>query len=169
MAFMLYSIDEAVDCKYVVTKSMSGQAKAGTLIHVMDTKENSDGIIVDYRVTETGQNFVIKFDTIKQFCKWARPDTFIARHYESFTKKEIQCYIKVCDRSFASFCLPILIIALAVIWAFSLILLSGSVRFIVGAVLSVIAALAVLYLFRAQKEKVKMKLYSKADIGIAFK
>ena len=44
MAFMLYSIDEAVDCKYIITKAISGQAKPGTLIHVMDTKENSDGV-----------------------------------------------------------------------------------------------------------------------------
>ena len=39
MAFMLYSIDEAIDCKYVVTKALKGQAKIGTLIHVMDARE----------------------------------------------------------------------------------------------------------------------------------
>ena len=78
MAFMLYSIDEAVDCKYIITKAMSGQAKPGTLIHVMDTKENSDGVTVFYRITKTGQNFVAKFETIKDFCKWCTPDSFIA-------------------------------------------------------------------------------------------
>ncbi|MBP3267949.1 MAG: hypothetical protein J6M07_06480, partial [Ruminococcus sp.] len=63
MAFMLYSIDEAIDCKFIITKTMSGQAKVGSLIHVMDTKENSDGITVFYRITKTGQNFVAKFET----------------------------------------------------------------------------------------------------------
>ena len=169
MAFMLYSIDEAIDCKYVVTKTMSGQAKAGTLIHVMDTKERSDGgVQVDYRVTGTGQNFVIKFDSVKAFCKWARPDTFIARHYDSFTKKEIQHYLKVQDRSFVTFCLPLIILA-AVVWVIAAALMSGVATVIFGIIFTLIAAVAVLFLFKKQKESVKLKLYSKINMGISFK
>ncbi|MBR1662790.1 MAG: hypothetical protein IJ696_00495 [Ruminococcus sp.] len=170
MAFMLYSIDEAIDCKYVVTKTMSGQAKAGTLIHVMDTKERSDGgVQVDYRVTGTGQNFVIKFDSVKAFCKWARPDTFIARHYDSFTKKEIQHYLKVQDRSFVTFCLPLIILAAVVVWGIAAALMSGAATVIFGIIFTLIAAVAVLFLFKKQKESVKLKLYSKINMGISFK
>ena len=80
MALYLYSIDEAEDRKFIVTKAMSGQAKMGTLVHIMECSENSSGISVSYRVTETGQDFNIKFENLKQFCKWARPDNFIARY-----------------------------------------------------------------------------------------
>ena len=61
MALYLYSIDEAEDRKFIVTKAMSGQAKMGTLVHIMECSENSSGISVSYRVTETGQDFNIKF------------------------------------------------------------------------------------------------------------
>ena len=64
MALFIYSIDEAVDRKYVVTKSIGGQAQAGTLVHIMDYEEKEDGrISVSYRVTETGQNFDIEFSS----------------------------------------------------------------------------------------------------------
>lgn len=169
MAFMLYSIDEAIDRKYVVTKLLSGQAKTGTLIHVMDTHETSDGITVDYRVTKTGQNYVAKFPTVKDFCKWCRPDTFIARHYDSLSKKEIRQYLKITSRTFTSFCLPLILVALAVIWVLAIAAIGGTVGIILGVVLSLVAVVAVLYLFKAQKEKIKLKLYSKVNVGVSFK
>ena len=169
MAFMLYSIDEAIDRKYVVTKLVSGQAKVGSLIHVMDTHETSDGITVDYRVSKTGQNFVVKFPTVKEFCKWCRPDTFIARHYDSLSKKEIRQYLKVTSRTFTSFCLPIIIVALALIWILGIAVIGAPAGIIISVILSLVAVLAVLYLFKAQKEKIKLKLYGKVNVGVSFK
>lgn len=168
MAFMLYSIDEAIDCKYVVTKTMSGQAKAGTLIHIMDANENSDGVAVAYRVTKTGQNFLIKFDSVKSFCKWASPNAFLARHYDSFTSKEINQYMKISNRSPLS-ALPIIAVALVVIWILALAVIGGGAGAIVGAVLSVVAVVAILFISRAQREKVLMKLYGKVNAGLSFK
>lgn len=169
MAFMLYSIDEAIDGVYVVTKSLNGQAKVGTLIHVMDARENSDGIIVDYRVTRTGQNFVVKFETVKEFCKWVRPDKFIARHYDNLTKKEIRQYIKVTDRTFTTYCLPIIIVLVALIWIASFVLFKGVLRIVLAVLLSVIAFFGVVLLLNKQKENIKLKLYSKLNIGVSFK
>ncbi len=159
MALLLYSIDEAVDRKFIVTKSISSQAKIGSLVHIMDSSEKSDGISVDYRITSTGQDFSIQFDNLKQFCKWARPDNFIARHYENLDQKDILHYIKVSNRTFASFCLPIIIVLLAIIWAVALIALDQN--FIVGAILSVIAIIAVIAIYKYQKTNVVLKLYSK--------
>ena len=169
MAFMLYSIDEAIDRKYVITKLVSGQAKVGSLIHVMDTHETSDGITVDYRVSKTGQNYVVKFPTVKEFCKWCRPDTFIARHYDSLSKKEIRQYLKVTSRTFTTFCLPIILVALALIWIIGIALIGPPAGIILGVILSLVAVLAVLYIFKAQKEKIKLKLYSKVNVGVSFK
>ncbi|MCR5817209.1 MAG: hypothetical protein K6F91_10020 [Ruminococcus sp.] len=169
MAFMLYSIDDAIDCKYVVMKTMSGQAKAGTLVHIMDTNEKSDGIIVDYRVTRTGQNFVARFNTVKDFCKWAHPDTFLARHYDAFSKKEIQQYLKVKERSFISFCLPIILIALVVAWVLGLAVIGGGAGIAVAIVISIFGVLGTLFLFKTSKEKTMLKMYSKVNVGIGFK
>ena len=166
---MLYSIDDAIDCKYIVNKSLNKQARAGSLIHIMDTMETSDGITVDYRVTKTGQNFVIRFPTVKEFCKWCRPDSFLARHYDSFSKKEIMNYLKIKDRNFVNFCLPIIAVALVIIWVVALAVIKGGLGAAVGAVLSVVAVLAVLYIFKATKEKMLVKLYGKVNVGISFK
>ena len=117
MAFMLYSIDEAIDCKYIVEKTMKGQAKIGTLIHVMDARETSDGVTVYYRVTRTKQDYMIKFDTIKQFCKWCMPSTFLAKYYDRLSYSEVVKYIKVENRSFLTFQLPVILFALIVVWA----------------------------------------------------
>ncbi len=159
MALLLYSIDEAVDRKFVVTKSIASQAKIGSLVHIMDSSEIPDGISVDYRITSTGQDFSIKFDNLKQFCKWARPDNFIARHYENLDKKDILHYIKVSNRTFASFCLPIIIVLLAVIWALAIFAFNSN--FILGGILSAVAILAVIAIYRYQKTNVVLKLYSK--------
>lgn len=163
MALLLYSIDEAVDRKFIVTKTLNSHTKAGTLIHIMDTSENADGISVDYRITSTGQDFTIKFDNLKQFCKWARPDNLIARHYENLNTKDILHYIKVSNRSFVSFCLPVIIILLAVVWVISLAFIKGTTAVIAGAILSIAAIVAVIGIYRYQKSHVVLKLYSKVS------
>ncbi len=162
MALYIYSIDEAIDRKYVVTKSMSGQASAGTLVHIMDCAEKGDGSIsVSYRVTETGQNFNVDFPNLKAFCKWARPDNFIARHYESLSQKDIVYYIRVTGRTFVSFYLPILIAILALVWIISLVAIKGIIGIVVGAVLSVAAVFGIIFFYKYQKKQVSMNMYSK--------
>lgn len=171
MAYMLNNIDEAVDRKFLVTKNRSNQAKAGTLVHIMGA-DDSSGVKVNYRVTDTGQDFTIDFDTLNDFGKWAMPDSFIARYYEQFNNKEILHYIKVQCRTFASFCLPIIIgvavvavllgVALTktfpLIWAISGVLIVGG---IVGSIM----------LQKKAKSSIKLKLYRKvsSNWGIDFK
>lgn len=172
MAFTLYSIDEAIDRKFVVTKTISSQAKAGTLIHIMGTKEKPDQVSVKYRVTESGQDFVIKFENVKQFCKWARPDNFIARNYERLSNKEIQHYLKVMGRSVATFCLPIIVVALVLVWIAALFLIKKTpTNFIVGGAASAVVAIGVLMFYKIQKNNVKMRLYKKvsSNWGVVFK
>ncbi len=162
MALYIYSIDEAVDRKYVVTKSMSGQANAGTLVHIMDAVDKGDGSVsVNYRVTETGQNFDISFPSLKAFCKWARPDNFIARHYENLNNKDILHYIKVMNRTFVSFYLPIMLAALVLIWIISLAIIKGVVGIIVGVVLSAAAVAGVIFYYKYEKKHIAMDMYSK--------
>lgn len=166
MSLYLYSIDEAIDRKFIVTKSMSKQAKPGTLIHIMDTAERSDGkIAISYLVTETGQNFTAMFDSLKQFCKWARPDNFIARHYESLSNKDIMTYLKVTSRSFLTFCLPIIAILLVIVWGATLILAGGTTSLIIAAAASVVLSLAVIYIFKSSKHRITMDIYTKVSSG----
>lgn len=161
MAFMMYSVDEAIDSKFIITKNISNQAKPGTLIHIMDASQTSNGISVDYRVTGTNQDFTVRFETLKQFCKWIQPDNFIARHYESLTNKDIVNYMKVSNHGFVSFCLPLIIIALAIIWPVCLLLLPSTlIGIIVGAVLSVAAVVGIILINKKQKSDAKMKIYS---------
>lgn len=161
---MLNSIDEAIDGKYLVTKYEKNQADVGSMIHIMDAREDSDGvIIVDYRLPATGQNYCARFDNINQFYKWARPDTFIARYYENFSQKEIQNYIKVSNRTFTTFCLPFIAVALVVVWIFALAVIGGSGGIVAGAILSVVAFVAVMIIFNKQKSGVKLKMYHKVS------
>ena len=152
MAFMIYSIDKAVDSKYIVVKSLKGQAKTGSLVHIMDARETSDGITINYRITKTKQDYIVKFDTIKQFCEWCMPSVFLARYYDKLTHREIIRYIKTENRSFATFHLPIILVCLAIIWAASLFLLEGIMGIIVGSALSVVSIVAV-FLFDHISEK----------------
>ena len=170
MAFMLYSIDEAVDCKYIITKAMSGQAKPGTLIHVMDTKENSDGVTVFYRITKTGQNFVAKFETIKDFCKWCTPDSFIARHYESFSNKEIMRYLSISNRTMTSFYIPVMAVLAVIAWIIMFVLFkSWAIRILLGIVCSLVIAVLVFFLGNSQKDKMLMKFHSRINAKLRFK
>ena len=166
MTYMLNDIDEAIDRKFLVTKTLTNQVQAGTIVHIMDAHSNKDGTVtVYYRITYTKQDYTVKFDNVRQFCKWARPDNFIARHYESFSIKEIQRYLKVKDRTFTSFCLPIILGAWLVIWALCLLLFGtgSSLTMVFGVLLSVLAAVAITIVYRSNRPKALVKLYSKVS------
>ena len=165
MTYMLNDIDEAIDRKFLVTKSVSNQVPAGTIVHIMGADRHKNGSIsVYYRITYTRQDYTIKFDDLKSFCKWARPDNFIARHYESFNKKEIQRYIKLKDRNFTNFCLPIIVVALIIVWAALLVLLKASKSaIIIGAVASVVLAVMITVMFKTSRQKALTRLYSKVS------
>ena len=167
----LLNIDEAIDRKFLVTKSVKGQAEAGTIIHVMDAENASNSVVVNYRVTRYNekfhdyQDYTANFENLAQFCKWAQPDNFIARNYESFSIKDIQHYIKIKNRTFTSFCLPIILVAAIVIFALALVLLKGVLGIVIGLVLTLVVSVGVLYVFRDQKKKEKMRLYRKISSG----
>jgi hypothetical protein len=167
----LLNVDEAIDRKFLVTKSIKGQAEAGTIIHVMDAEKVSNQLLVTYRVARFNgkfhdyQDFNAKFNDLAEFCKWAQPDNFIARNYESFSIKDIQHYIKVKNRTVASFCLPIIIVAAIIIWVLSLLVVKGTVGIIIGAVLTVAVIALVFSTFKSQKKKEKMRMYKKISSG----
>lgn len=163
MAFMLYSIDEAVDHKYIVTKSIRHQAKKGTLVHIMDARENYDGISVDYRVTKTKQDYTVRFTNVKKFSKWCMPSTFLAKYYDELSFREVVRYIKVEKRTFLTFQLPIILVCLALIWAASLFFLKGLLGIIVGSAASVIVIVAVLVLSHITKHQMFERLYEKVS------
>ena len=78
MAQYLLEFDEAIDRKFIVSKNLSGQAKPGTMIHVLDCIPKGNGAYtVWYRVNETGQDFSQGFSSIKEFCSWARTDKIL--------------------------------------------------------------------------------------------
>lgn len=165
MTYMLNDIDEAIDRKFLVTKTLSNQVQAGTIVHIMDAHNNKDGsVTVYYRITYTKQDYTVKFDNVKQFCKWARPDNFIARHYESFNLKEIQRYVKLKDRTFTSFCLPILLVVIAVIWAICLLLFKkDTFGYVLGAILTVGLSVIITFWYRSSRQRELIKLYSKVS------
>lgn len=173
MANMLNNINDAVDGKFLVTRTISNQAEAGTMVHIMAARKAADGsFALDYRVTSTGQNYKISFKDMKDFLKWARPDLFIARNYDAFTKEEIMRYVKITSRTFASFCCPLIIVALIVVWVLALVLLKGAASIIAGISASVVASLLILIIYKRQKSNVKMKMYYKlgsSKWGVRFK
>lgn len=162
-SYLAGNIYELVDGKYLVLKSVKEQAEAGTLVHILAAAEDPNGgFNVGYRVTETNQSFVQTFATLKDFYKWARPDTFIARNYDSFSKTDIQKYIKVKMRTPSSFCLPIIVVLLVIIWA-ALILspIKLPINIILGVLLSVAAVIGVFYMYKKQKKSMKSRMYNK--------
>ena len=165
MTYMLNDIDEAIDRKFLVTKTLSNQVQAGTIVHIMDAHSEKDGkVTVYYRITYTKQDYTVKFDNVKQFCKWARPDNFIARHYESFNIKEIQRYVKLKDRTFTSFCLPLILVALLIVWAACILLFGGNkIGIVLGIVVSVLVAVLITITYRSSRQKELIKLYSKVS------
>jgi hypothetical protein len=167
----LLNIDEAIDRKFLVTKAMKGQADVGTIIHVMDAEQQGTTVIVYYRVTRYNekfhdyQDYTAKFENLAAFCKWAQPDNFIARNYECFSLRDIQHYIKIKNRSFISFCLPIIVVAALIIWAVALFVIKGTVGIAVGGVLTLVVVVAAFALLKSQKKKEKMRLYRKVSAG----
>lgn len=167
MAFMLFSIEDAVDCKYVVTKNIRQQAKSGTLIHVMDAEETSDGVTVSYRVTKTKQDFTIRFDTIKQFCSWCMPSQFIAKYYDKLSRRDIMNYIKIENRSFVGFYLPLILICLVAVWLVTMFVVKDMVGVmvgvIIGAVTSVVVIVAVFVISNIVHHAMREGLYKKVS------
>ena len=167
----LLNIDEAIDRKVLVTKAMKGQADIGTIIHVMDAEQQGQAVIVYYRVTRYNekfhdyQDYTAKFENLAAFCKWAQPDNFIARNYECFSIRDIQHYIKIKNRNFASFCLPIILVAAIIIWAVALFVVKGVVGIIMGSVLTLVVIILAFSLLKMQKKKEKMRLYRKVSAG----
>ncbi|MBP5379320.1 MAG: hypothetical protein J6Y64_07245 [Ruminococcus sp.] len=167
----LLNIDEAIDRKFLVTKAMKGQADIGTIIHVMDAEQQGQAVIVYYRVTRYNekfhdyQDYTAKFENLAAFCKWAQPDNFIARNYECFSIRDIQHYIKIKNRNFASFCLPIILVAAIIIWAVALFVVKGVVGIIMGSVLTLVVIILAFSLLKMQKKKEKMRLYRKVSAG----
>ena len=177
MTYMLNNLDEAVDRKFLVTKPMKAQAEPGSIIHVLDVKDRKkDGYLVEYRVTDVGKgysfrDYAAKFNSVKDFCNWARPDNFIARHYEAFDLKEIQNYIKVTDRSFVTFALPIIIVGVLLFAALGIFVIKGVLGIVIAAVGSLAVVGGMVWFFRWQKSRVKLALYGKisSDWGVQFK
>lgn len=173
MTYMLNSIDEAIDRKFLVTKSLTNQVEAGTIVHIMGAEDNANGLTVYYRITYTNQDYSVKFASLKEFCKWARPDNFIARHYESFNIKEIQKYIKIKDRTFTTFCLPIIGVLAVILWAIMLIAVPAPGKFIGGAIGTIVIGVAVFFIHKSAKHRAMIKLYSKVSAnsnwGVNFK
>ena len=167
MAFMLFSIEDAVDSKYIVTKSMRQQAKKGTLIHVMDAGETSDGITVKYRVTKTKQDFTAHFDTIKQFCSWCMPSSFLAKYYDKLSTRDILTYIRVENRSFLTFHLPLILICLAIVWAVAMFVVKDMVGVLIGVIIgaasSIIVIVAVLVISHIARTQMIEHLYRKVS------
>ncbi|MCR5707994.1 MAG: hypothetical protein K6G82_06940 [Ruminococcus sp.] len=175
----LLNIDEAVDRKYLITKNVKGQAAAGTIIHVMDAETNPGGSVnVLYRVARFNekfhdyQDYNAKFDSLAAFCKWAQPDNFIARNYEMLSISDIQHYIKVKNRNFTSFCLPLILIAAIIVWVLLYFLLDVGIPMIVlGVILTLLITAGVLLMLKKQKKKEKVRLYHKisSNWGVVLK
>jgi len=163
----LLNIDQAVDRKYLVTKSLKGQAEAGSIIHVMDAENKGNSVNVSYRVNHFNQKFLdfqdynVTFKDVAQFCKWAQPDNFIARNYENLDIKDIQHYISVKNRTFTGFCLPIILVIAIILIAVSAFIIPMPYGVIIGSCLTLLAAILVVVAFKGQKKKEKMKLYKK--------
>ena len=104
-------------------------------------------------------------ENLAAFCKWAQPDNFIARNYECFSIRDIQHYIKIKNRNFASFCLPIILVAAIIIWIVALFVVKGVVGIVMGAVLTLVVIVGAFSLLKMQKKKEKMRLYRKVSAG----
>lgn len=173
MAYSLTNVNDMVDGKFLVIRNVSNQAESGTMVHIMAARNNRDGSFsLDYRVTSTGQNYKIAFKKLKDFFNWARPDTFIARNYDSFTKAEIQKYVKINNRTFSSYCVPLILVVLIIVWGLCLTLIPATTtQIIVGSSASVVLAVIIFILYRKSKSNIKMKMYYKLSSkwGVKFK
>ncbi|MDE6665760.1 MAG: hypothetical protein K2K14_06190 [Ruminococcus sp.] len=168
MRLLLNNIEDAVDQKYLITKSLKNQAEAGTVIHIMGAQTESDGVSVKYRVTSTGQDYTAKFADVKQFSKWATADNFVARYQDNLTTSEIKRYIKVRNNSFmASGGIPV-IAGVAVIWLIMLVALVTKLlawwQILIGGVcLSVIVYFGITTFYKKRRSKVMSQIYNKVS------
>ncbi|MDE6501906.1 MAG: hypothetical protein K2L10_07455 [Ruminococcus sp.] len=168
MRLMLNNIEDAVDQKYLVIKSIKGQAEAGTVIHIMGAQTENDGINVKYRVTKTGQDYTCKFADVKQFLKWASSDNFVARYQDNLNPSDIRQYIKVRDTSFmASGGIPTLAGILVVLIVMLIIMIAGKIvwwQFLIGAVcMPVIIYFCVSTFYKRRRNKVMSQIYNKVS------
>lgn len=168
MKLLLNNIEDAVDQKYLITKSLKNQAEAGTVIHIMGAQTESDGVTVKYRVTKTGQDYSCKFADIKQFSKWASSDNFLARYQDNLTPSDIKQYIKVCDTSFmGSGGIPILAGIAIVLVALVVMLITSVIQWwqlLIGAVcVPVIIYFVVSTFYKRRRNKVMSQIYNKVS------
>ncbi|MBR5513333.1 MAG: hypothetical protein IKV85_05020 [Ruminococcus sp.] len=173
MAQYLLEFEEAIDRKFIVTKTVSGQAKVGTMIHVLDCVPKGNGAhTVWYRVNETGQDFSQGFASVKEFCNWARTDKILIRHYESLSRRDVMQYLKITNGGFTRLFLPVLIIALILIWVVMLAVVGGAAGIAIGVILSLLATVATLFLYKNKRKKAILAIYSKVsknNWGVTFK
>ncbi|MDE5770597.1 MAG: hypothetical protein K2I06_03050 [Ruminococcus sp.] len=168
MRLLLNNIEDAVDQKYLITKSLKSQAEVGTVIHIMGAQTESDGVTVKYRVTSTGQDYTAKFADVKQFSKWASADNFVARYQDNLTTNEIRKYIKVRNNSFmASGGIPI-IAGIIIAWIIMIILMATKLlpwwsAVIAGVCLSVIIYFGVTTFYKKRRSKVMSQIYNKVS------
>ncbi|MDE5861645.1 MAG: hypothetical protein K2J36_03710 [Ruminococcus sp.] len=168
MKLLLNNIEDAVDQKYLVIKSLRNQAEAGTVIHIMGAQTGNDGITVNYRVTKTGQDFSCKFADIKQFAKWASSDNFLARYQDNLSPTDIKQYIKVCDTSFmGSGGIPILA-SIGVILLVLIIMCIASViqwwQLLIGIIcVPIIIYFGVTTFYKHKRNKVMSQIYNKVS------
>ena len=171
MAYRLNNISDAIDGKFLITKSIANQAGIGTLVHIMDARQNSSGTIsVNYRITSTGQDYSVEFSQMQDFCKWAYPDQFIARNYAKFDRDDIIKYIKSQNKTFLTGCLPFIIISVIAIWVLCGIMLDGILFPVISIVASTAASVLLVWLYKKSKSSVMMYMYKKlsSSWGIDF-
>lgn len=168
MRLLLNNIEDAVDQKYLVTKSLKNQAEAGTVIHIMGAQTESDGVTVKYRVTKTGQDYSCKFADIKQFAKWASSDNFLARYQDNLTPSDIKQYIKVCDTSFIGSGGILILAGIAVVLIALVVMLIASIiqwwQLLIGAVcVPIIIYFVVSTFYKRRRNKVMSQIYNKVS------
>ena len=81
-------------------------------------------------------------------------------------------YVKVTSRTFQSFCVPLIVAAVVVVWILAFILMKGvGMKILFGFLMSIVAAALVIFIYRKQKSGVKMKMYQmiQSKLGIKFK
>lgn len=168
MRLLLNNIEDAVDQKYLVTKSLKNQAVAGTVIHIMGAQTESDGVTVKYRVTKTGEDYSCKFADVKQFSKWASSDNFVARYQDNLSPSDIRQYIKVCNTSFmSSGGIPIIAGITVVLIAMLIAMIIGKIvwwQLLIGVVcFPVIIYFGVTTFYRRRRNKVMSQIYNKVS------
>lgn len=168
MRLLLNNIEDAVDQKYLVTKSLKNQAAAGTVIHIMGTQTESDGVTVKYRVTKTGEDYSCKFADVKQFSKWASSDNFVARYQDNLSPSDIRQYMKICDTSFMASGGIVTIVGIALVLVILIIaMIAGKLawwQLLVGTIcFSVIIYFGATTFYKRRRNKIMSQIYNKVS------